>query len=219
MTSSKSTANWVGILFLVAMLSYATGFGIIQSILEAPNYLVVVIENKPRFIFCILLMLVNSGAVVGIGVFMHSFLKQYNGKIAIGYLCARVIESIVLIVGVVGLLSLTLLSERVPNAGVSEQFTLQTLGSLAIKTNYFAYQIAMFTLGTGSLGLCYSLFKTLVLPKFLSAWGFIGYAALATGAVLELFGFPVGLTLSIPGGLFEIFLPFWLFTKGFHISN
>ena len=42
---------------------------------------------------------------------------------------------------------------------------------------------------------------------------------LVTGQDLfEIFGFKFGLILNIPGGLFEIILPIWLFVRGFNSS-
>ena len=76
----------------------------------------------------------------------------------------------------------------------------------------------MIVLGMGSLMFCYLLYQSKLIPQFIAAWGFIGYAALLIGAVLELFGLNVGLLYSIPGGLFELTLPVWLFVKGFSLS-
>jgi Domain of unknown function (DUF4386) len=94
----------------------------------------------------------------------------------------------------------------------------QTLSTLAVKGNFWAYQIAMLVLGIGSLMFCYVLYQSKLIPRFLSAWGFVGYAALAMGALLELFGLKVGLLYSIPGGLFELIFPIWLIVKGFNSS-
>jgi hypothetical protein len=49
---------------------------------------------------------------------------------------------------------------------------------------------------------------------WLALWGLAGYAIFATGALLELLGFSYGLTLSIPGGIFELVFGIGLFTKG-----
>jgi hypothetical protein len=44
----------------------------------------------------------------------------------------------------------------------------------------------------------------------------IGYIIFLAGTIAEIFGIHIGLMLSIPGGLFEIALPFLLFIKGFN---
>jgi hypothetical protein len=52
-------------------------------------------------------------------------------------------------------------------------------------------------------------------PRFLAAWGLLGYAVLMTGSIAEIFGLHIGLVFSIPGGLFELVLGVWLIAKGF----
>jgi hypothetical protein len=42
-----------------------------------------------------------------------------------------------------------------------------------------------------------------------------GYPILPAGTIAELFGIHIGLILTIPGGLFELALAFWLL-KGFN---
>ena len=78
-----------------------------------------------------------------------------------------------------------------------------------------AYQIGQATLGGGALFLCSLLFRARLIPRFLAAWGVIGYAMHLTGAIAEIFGIPISLVLLIPRGLFELGLAFWLLIRGF----
>jgi Domain of unknown function (DUF4386) len=78
-----------------------------------------------------------------------------------------------------------------------------------------AYQIAEMSLGLGCVLLCSLLFRTRLIPRFLSIWGLVGYPVLVAGTIAEVFGIHIGLMLSIPGGLFELALGFWLLIKGF----
>jgi hypothetical protein len=209
------TARIVGILFLIAIATYGVGNGIIESILGASDYLSNVSANKMQVGIGAILMVMNSATVVGIGVLMFPILKQHNEAIAIGYVATRIIESVILIFGIISLLSLITLSQEYIKAGSSDTSHFLTLGASAIKGNYFAYQIAMIVLGIGSLLFCYLLYQSKIIPRFLSVWGLVGYAVFLAGALLEILGFNVGLILSIPGGLFEIFFGIWLIVKGF----
>lgn len=211
----QKTARYVGALFLLAMLSYGLGFGLISAIIETPDYLKTADQNRLQFTLGAILMLVNSAAIVGIALMLTPLLNQHNRQIALGYLCSRLMESIILIFGIICLLAVLSMSQQY-NIADAAPVDLPTLSSLAIKLNNLAYQIAMIVLGCGSLFLCYLFFQSQLIPRFLAIWGFLGYAALMSGAVLELFGFKLGLIFSIPGGLFEIVFPFWLFYKGFN---
>ena len=78
-----------------------------------------------------------------------------------------------------------------------------------------AYQIGQLSLGIGGFFLCWLLFRTKLIPRWLAGWGVIGYVLHGTGAIAEIFGIPISLILLIPGGLLELVLAFWLFIKGF----
>jgi hypothetical protein len=88
-----------------------------------------------------------------------------------------------------------------------------------------AYQIAMIILGFGSMFLCYLLFQSKLVPRFLSVWGLIGYALLFASGLLDVLGVVdtvhgTGAIFYIPGGLWELFaFPIWLIVKGFNLST
>ena len=78
-----------------------------------------------------------------------------------------------------------------------------------------AYQIAMMSLSVGSVLLWSLSFRIRLIPRWLSAWGVVGYGMFLVGAVAEVFGIHIGLMCTIAGGLFEVALGFWLLIKGF----
>ena len=129
---------------------------------------------------------------------MYSILHEYDESVALGYVVRRCFEGILLIVGIVSLLWQQALTEV-----ASDQTAV--LFAVLQKANFFAYQVAMCILGFGLHSLAFGAI----------AWGLVGYAVFAVGAIAEIFGFSIGVMLSAPGGLFEVTLPIWLFTKGF----
>ncbi|KFE71989.1 DUF4386 domain-containing protein [Hyalangium minutum] len=131
---------------------------------------------------------------------------------AVAYVCTRVMEALLLLVGVVFLLSILQLGESAQGQTTSERVLLFKLLS---KGNFWAYQLAMIILGAGSVAFCLSLYQSRLLPSFLPLVGAVGYGLLALGSVFELFGLPWGILFSGPGGLFELFLGGWLIAKGF----
>jgi hypothetical protein len=137
------------------------------------------------------LMLLNSVVVAAIGVLVFRLLRRPHLRTAAIYLSARLFEAVLLAIGVV----------------------LLVMGS--VEGNDVTYQIAMFSLGIGSLPFCRALLRDQLVPVWLAVWGILGYAALAAGALLELVGLQVGLVFSIPGGLFEVALGLILVARGF----
>jgi Domain of unknown function (DUF4386) len=59
------------------------------------------------------------------------------------------------------------------------------------------------------------LFRTQLVPRWLSRAGLISYPILMAGCIAEIFGIHIGTQLTIPGIFFELALPFWLMIKGF----
>lgn len=126
-------------------------------------------------------------------------------------MATRIIEGALLAVGVVALLALVPLTEVVG----ADSVDIAAVSTLAIAVNDISYQVAMATLGLGSLFFCGLLHRSGLVPRRLAAWGFVGYAIFLAGAILEVFGVRAGLVLSIPGGLFELFFGGWLIARGF----
>jgi hypothetical protein len=156
-------------------------------------------------------MLLNTVTDVGKGVLFFPILERHGKRTALVYLAAMIVEVVLLDIGILCLLMILPLSSQ---HGISVGLA-NALGSLAVQSNTMAYQLAEMTLGVGGMFLCGLLFRTRLIPRFLAGWGVIGYAILLAGFMAEIFGLQFSLMLSIPGGLFEVVLGFWLLTKGF----
>src|SRR3954452_21921936 len=163
-SSVRQTARIVGVLFLGGFLTYGVGNVIATGIVDSDDRS----DSTALFVTGTALMLLNSAFVIGIGVLMFPILRPHNKAIAAGYLGTRIFEGVVLAIGVVSLVFLT--------------------GSDAIHANSVFYNVAEAGLAIGSLFFCALLFRTGLVPRFLAAWGFIGYACFAGGTLLELLG-------------------------------
>ena len=188
----RRTARIVGVLFLAGYVTYGVGNVIATGIVDSGDRS----SSTGLFVTGIVLMLLNSAFVIGIGVLMFPILRAHNRAIAAGYLGTRIFEGIVLALGVASLIVLT--------------------SAHAIDANAAFYNVAEAGLGIGSLFFCALLFRTALVPRWLAAWGFIGYACFAAGNLLELSGITgAALVAAIPGGLFELTFAIWLIARGF----
>jgi Domain of unknown function (DUF4386) len=210
MGSRTRYSRLIGALFLSAFLLYGVGFALVTSVTGAPDFLATMSAHQTILTIGAVLMLLNSVAVVALGVLFFPILERHGKRTALAYLAARIVEGVFLAGGVLALLMTVPLAQQGIDAGLAK-----ALGSLALQSNTMAYQIAEMSLGLASLFLCALLFRTRLIPRFLAVWGFVGYAIFLTGAIAEIVGIHIGLVLSIPGGLFELALGFWLLIKGF----
>ncbi len=192
MKSTKRIAVIVGLLFLVSTLTFMIGSNQIQS------FLIDVSQNKSPLFLGVILEIICGVAVVGIGVLMFPILKLFKKRLALGYVIFRIIECTIIIVGGIYLLSL-----------------LEFM---------WKYEMIIFVFtALGGLMFSYLLYLSKLVPRYLSGLGIIGYLMLFLGVVLDMFSiFNIndgeGMLLYLPGGLFELFLPIWLFIKGFNSS-
>ncbi|WP_129677503.1 DUF4386 domain-containing protein [Candidatus Chloroploca sp. Khr17] len=211
------TARVVGALFLLATVTYMTGTGLIESLLTGSDYLLHIYPNQSQLIGGVLLQFVDAAAVVGIGVLLVPIVKRQSEPIALGYVATRILECVFLVVGGIAILALIGVSQATIQAGAPDT-AARTLGALLVDARTTAYHIAMAALGLGSLPFCYVLYRSRLIPRWLSLLGLIGYAALLIGSVLEIFGQDLQLIHNLPGGIFELILPIWLIVKGFNLS-
>jgi hypothetical protein len=204
----------IGALFLLAFVFYGVGNGLVTSVLGAPDFLSTISAHQTTLVLGAFLMLLNSLVVVGMAVLFFPILENHGKRTALAYLASRIVEAVLLAVGVLCLLMILPLAQHAVDAGEASAAWAKALGSLAIQSNTMAYQIAEMSLGLGGVFLCSLLFRTRLIPRFLAGWGVIGYALLLAGAIAEILGIHIGLMLSIPGGLFEMVFAFWLLLKG-----
>ena len=212
LTGSRMTASrLIGALFLAGFLVYGVGSLLVTSVTSGSSFLSTISAHQTTLVLGAVLMLVNAAVDVGKGVLFFPILERHGKRTALAYLATMLVEVVLLDIGVLALLLIVpLSSQHGLDAGVAN-----ALGSLAVKANGLAYQIAELSLGVGCVFLCSLLFRTRLVPHFLSIAGLIGYPLLVAGAIAELFGVHIGLLLTIPGMFFELVLPFWLFSKGF----
>ena len=214
--TTKTSSRLIGALFLAGFIVYGVGFGLVTSVIGAPDFLTTISATQTTLVLGAFLMLLNTVVDVGKGVLFFPILENHHGKrTALAYLSALTVQVVLLDIGVLCLLMLVPLSKYAVTAGGASAALATAIGALLIQANAMAYQIGQATLGVGGVFLCLLLFRTRLIPRWLSAWGLVGYAIHVAGAVAEIFGIHVSLVLLIPGGLFELALGFWLLIKGF----
>ncbi len=220
MKSQKTIARTFGVFFLLAFLSYGVGSSLAASVTDASDSHSTINENKAQLIIGVILMaLIHTIVNIGLPVLMIPILKPFNKILSYGYLSAGITATVVLIIGSILLLLYLPLGSLYENADATELQHFETISTLLTKGNFYAYQIGMAVWGIGGLMFCYLLYISKLVPRVLSVWGFVGYLVFISGTVTELFGYPIGVQLAIPGGLFEISLSIWLIIKGFKKSE
>ena len=196
-----------------------TGIVLIQSVLGAPDHLAALPANSMLLAFAAVLWLMAAAWDAAHGVLMFPILKQHNSeRIAVGYLGFRIMDGLIIAIMVLFVLVQIPIGSEYVQAGASDASYLQALSAVFVQAQLDAYNIAMTTLGVSGLILCYSFYKTRLVPRLLAVWGLVGYAVILCGSVVEVLGFDLLTIHAIPGGLWEVFIGVWLIAKGFDPS-
>jgi hypothetical protein len=218
---NRGTAVLVGALFLIATATFFLSNALITPILGSQNYLAAVANHSQLMIAAALIALIDGVAVVGIAAALYPILKQQHPAFAFGYGGMRIAELAAVTVFVLSSLLLVTLSTTAANGVDSHGVDSQTLGTLLIAQRHWTLMLIYAFSSIAGLMLGYMLLRTRLVPQWLSVLGLIGYAALLVGAVLNTLGLidmatGTGIVWLVPGGLFELVLPIWLFVRGFH---
>lgn len=210
----RSFTRVAGFLFFVSTGAYLIGDGLLSGMLHRPDFLAYLYMNRTNVITGVLLELINAVAVVGIAMMLYPVLKKHNEPLALGYFGSRVIESVLLTISAAAPVLLITLSEFI-SAGTANGSLYEALGDLIVEAYALSFQMAMIVLGLGSILLCTVLYRSKLVPRWLSITGFIGYTALLVSSCLTVAGIGTLSVLYIPGAIFELVFPIWILIKGF----
>jgi hypothetical protein len=224
MDTTRKTAIVVGVLFIIAtaapiLTAPFVGFlggGVLGE--PSPDYLVIVSANEMQVYVGMLIELIWVLAVVGIPVALFPVLKKHNEALALGFFSLRFIEGLSTIVGSIALLSLLTLSQEFVKAGAPDASYYQTSGTLLL-----AAREAGFMIGSGlvwslsALLLNFVLYRTRLIPRWLSAWGLVGGTLSFATYLLQFFNINLNI-LFLPIALQEMVFALWLIVKGFNPS-
>jgi hypothetical protein len=224
MTGYKRTARLVGLFYIVATVAGIIGISLTQSTLDATDYLSEIAANENQIRVGALFELIMAVAVASIAVTVFPVLRKYHPSVAIGYVGARLVEGVLLIASTLSMLLLLTLSREFVDAGSPEASGyFHTLGEvvLAIREwgGHVIMDVAVFPLG--ALLFYALLYRTKLVPRWLSGVGLAGAALYWSASVLVLFDAVEPLTrphilLQAPLGLQEMALALWLIFRGFN---
>ena len=220
MQSSKATARIVGVLFIVATASAVIGDRLVRPIRDDGDYLSTFASHETRVIVSMVSELILASAVIGIAAFLFPYLRRQNEGLAVGYVGARIIEGAIIILGGISSLLLLTLSRDFLANGSGDAATFGPSAALLLEARVWTDALGTaIVFGISALILSGLMYRSELVPRWLSAWGFIAAVLVIAAGIRGLYGHSPSSTLSviltIPIGLQEMVLAVWLIVKGF----
>jgi len=181
-------------------------------------------ENGNQVTLGALFELILACSVVGTSIMLFPYLRKCNEGIALGYVCFRLLEAVLIIVGLVSVLALLTLSREFEHAAAPNVASFQTSGALLKAVHDWTFLLGPnFMLGINTMMCSYLLYQSKLVPRFIAVMGFAGATFILIAALLEMFGIILqlstwGAVLAIPIFAYEMTLAIWLIAKGFNLS-
>jgi hypothetical protein len=221
--AEQHTARIMGAWFLGTFVFSIPAFLFYDPLLDHAKYVLGGGHDTQVAIGALLeVLLAISGIATAVVIF--PIVKRVNESVALGYIASRTVESIIILIGVLSLMSVVALRQDLDHAGGSSGAMVTVArGLLAVhdQTSLLGPQFCA-GLGNGIL-LGYLMWKSRLLPRPMVMIGLVGgpLALLAgVGVLLGAWDMDAGLpaALTAPEALWEFSLSVWLLVKGFQPS-
>jgi nitric oxide reductase large subunit len=202
-----------GVLFIITFITSIAALALYQPVLDDPvGYITGGGKDNQIYLGALLeFFLIVSG--VGTAVVLYPIAKRQSEALALGYVAARIMESVFIAMGIIFVLGVVGLRHDLPSAH-DAAFTLA-----ALKDWTFLLGPGFFPLGNGLL-LGYLMYRTGLVPRRMAWLGMIGGPLLFLAGVGTLFdlwdpGTTVPAIATIPEFIWELFLGVYCTIYGF----
>jgi hypothetical protein len=211
-----------GLLYLAAMLA---GLLSVVPVLEEPDYLARIAASGDQLLRGAFFQLLMAPAYVGIALALYPILRRHDEGLALGFVGSRFVAGAFQLLGAVSLPLFLMLGRAYLGAGAPASSYFQTLGGLLREGRDLLNHAGMIlALCAGSLMLYRVLYRSRLVPRWLSVWGLVGASLAMSASLLVMFRLvgvtsPTYLGLTGPMALQELVLAVWLMARGFDASE
>lgn len=222
MNSYRKTAIMVGVLYIIGTVAGVLSVALSTSILEGPDFLIKVSSNETQFVIAALFVLLMGLALAMVPVLLFPIFRKINEVLAVGYVVFRgALETVTYITTVVILLFILVVGREYVAAGATGVANLLTLGSVLKEGQDFLAPITGIVFGLGALMLYYVFYKSKLIPRWISGWGFIAILLHIVSSFLIMFNLQTAFSTSnmiMNSQIFfqEMVMAVWLIVKGFN---
>jgi len=222
MNTNRMTARIVGALFIIGTVAGSLSQVFTEPIRDAQDALSSVSANETPIILGALFWLTMGLALAMVPVVAFPVLRKHSEVLALGYVVFRGgLETVTYVATVAGWLLLLPLS-RVYQAGTPDASGFRAWGDLLLRAEQIG-SISTIVFCLGALMSYYVLYRSKLIPRWLSGWGLIAAIPYLAGGLLGLVDLVSPLAtivtvMDLPLAVQEMVLAVWLIVKGFNPS-
>src|ERR671921_2502198 len=220
----QKIARLTGVLFVITYIaSIPPVLFLYGPLLDDPRYIVGGGAADNGLALGALLELILIVANIGTAVVLYPVAKRVSEILALGFVTARVIESVFIAVGLLIVLSMVTLRQEA--AAGADANSLLAVGQSLVTLQKWTFLLGPgFVVGIGNgLILGYLMYRSGLVPRGLAMLGLIAGPVLLARFVGILFGVfeptsVLGGLMVVPEFIWELALGIWLIVKGFNPS-
>ena len=226
MNPTRRTAFVAGVLFIITfVVSIPAALLLYTPVLDNAKYIVGAGAADNRIAFGALLEMILIVANVGTAVVLFPILRRQNEALSLGYVTARVMESVFIAVGLLSLLAIVTLRQDLAGTAGADAASLDTVGRSLVAVHDWTFLLGPgWVVGVGNgLLLGYLMYRSGLVPRRMTLLGLIGGPLIILSGIGVLFGvFDAGsspqVLATVPEFFWELSLGIYLIVKGFRPS-
>jgi Domain of unknown function (DUF4386) len=216
----KRAATWAGWFMAITFVTSIVALLLYHPVLHNHRYILGA-GHDARIEFAAVLEVILAICGIGVAVVMFPILRRESERLALGYVASRIVESTMICVGIIGILSvLTLRAASLGNGG-----SLLIAGRTLVAIHDWTFVIGPgFCVGVNDVLLGYLMYTTGLMPPRLALFGLIGGPLIFASKIVVVFGAwsiyssTAGI-FAIPVFIFEASFAIYLIVKGFRPSR
>ncbi len=224
MSSHRKIALVTGVYFITIIIpAPIAAFILYAPVLNDPNYIVGAGADTIVKLGAFLEVIIAI-AIIGTAVTLFPIVKRQNEGFALGYVAARVVESTIIVVGIISVLSVVTLRQDFAGAAGADAASLLTVGKSLVAVHDWTFLLGPGLMpGVNGILLGYLMYTSGLVPRRMALLGVIGGPLAVLSAILTLLGLieqtsALDVLLTLPEALWEFSLGIWLIVRGFNPS-
>ncbi len=229
MNTYRMNAVMVGALYFLGtvfgVLGAVIGGEVLTSIISGKplagvDILGLVAANSSRLTGGAFFTLMMGISLVAMTVFLYPIIRKASKELAMGMVLFRgALEGIFYFVSTLTILTLVAVGNEYIAAG-ADSAVLQSIGNVLYQFENLKAPVSSIIFLIGATCIYLTFYRTRLIPRWLSVWGFIGVATSMAAALMNFFHMDTGYGFYLEMVMFpqEIAMAVWLILKGFNRS-
>jgi hypothetical protein len=217
----RRIALYTGLFWVITYITSIPALFLFDPVLNHPGYIVGAGDDNRIFLgaFLELILIIAN---IGTAIVPLAILRRQSERLAIGFLAARIMESVFIAVGIVSVLAVVALRQ---NGGGEDPASLVIAGKSLVAVKDLTFLLGPgFVVGIGNgLIMGYLMYRSGLIPRGLAMLGLVGCPLICASGVAMMFGVfelgsPLQMLATVPEFIWELSLGIWLIARGFNTS-